>query len=415
MQPGVQVSLWKRKGDKTDPNTYRGIVLLPLLTRVMAKLLATRLRTWTERFLSPYQFGFRPNRGTDDILFIVRRVHEECRVLIEGGSSRHFVAALLDLLKAYPKTSRPTLWATLESRGMNAVGPCMRVLRGMHELTEYVCRVGCHESKPYRPQRGTREGCPSSPVLFNTVHDAAMATTTAARQVGRTQPVGIPWRSRHELSLTSVIPGRGRMKISENGFRHIHIPHALFADDITQIGEADEMLGPDGGIERTSRALKVFHETEHAGKREVGRLGDDSDFGQQRLLGVWLDNRRDSKERVNRGWKAWFTLKNRLRGSKLAPREKASLVEIYVRSTMVYGAKTRTWLQRDFKALEKVLSAAWRFITGLNKRRMQIRAWNMADIRAFLGDDRNDGLHVAGALVQVPSGHAHLAGPQGMA
>ena len=52
---------------------------------------------------------------------------------------------------------------------------------------------------------------------------------------------------------------------------------------------------------------------------------------------------------------------------------------------MVYGAKTRTWLQRDFKALEKVLSAAWRFITGLNKRRMQIRAWNMADIRAFLG------------------------------
>ena len=41
-----------KKGPKTDLNNYRGVCLLPLASRVIARLHVTRLRTWAENMES---------------------------------------------------------------------------------------------------------------------------------------------------------------------------------------------------------------------------------------------------------------------------------------------------------------------------------------------------------------------------
>ena len=44
---GLVVPLWKRKGDKADRNTWRGITLLSVGTKVMARLITNTLTRWS--------------------------------------------------------------------------------------------------------------------------------------------------------------------------------------------------------------------------------------------------------------------------------------------------------------------------------------------------------------------------------
>ena len=37
-----------KKRDKKDMNNFRGICLLPIMSRILARILATRLRNWAE-------------------------------------------------------------------------------------------------------------------------------------------------------------------------------------------------------------------------------------------------------------------------------------------------------------------------------------------------------------------------------
>ena len=56
------------KGPKLDLNNYRGVCLLPLAARVIAREYATRLRTWAEKTdaLGENQCGLRRDRSTAD-------------------------------------------------------------------------------------------------------------------------------------------------------------------------------------------------------------------------------------------------------------------------------------------------------------------------------------------------------------
>ena len=52
---GLVVPLWKRKGKKKDRNTWRGITLLSVGSKLLARVVATRLRfmvRWAPRITS---------------------------------------------------------------------------------------------------------------------------------------------------------------------------------------------------------------------------------------------------------------------------------------------------------------------------------------------------------------------------
>ena len=54
LKVGVTIPLFK-KGDKNYPNNYRGICLLPILSRVLGRILATRVRVWAEEMNLLYE------------------------------------------------------------------------------------------------------------------------------------------------------------------------------------------------------------------------------------------------------------------------------------------------------------------------------------------------------------------------
>ena len=86
-----------QKGDKSDPNNYRGICLLPILSRIIGRILATRIRIWAEemKLLDENQAGFRKGRSTADATQIFIRIQEDSIMLQNalGGQSQPTVSS----------------------------------------------------------------------------------------------------------------------------------------------------------------------------------------------------------------------------------------------------------------------------------------------------------------------------------
>ena len=104
---------------------------------------------------------------------IRRRGDEE-----ESGSDP--VARLLHLKKAYPRVNKPALWGILKMYGLK--GNFLWTLQDLHEATTYVVKGRGEDSGSWRPERGLREGCATSPTLFNVYHQAVMRKAEEARE-----------------------------------------------------------------------------------------------------------------------------------------------------------------------------------------------------------------------------------------
>ena len=70
------VSIYKGKGDDSDPSSYRPISLLNVTYKIYASMVQTRLAASFDGKLRASQFGFRGGKGTRHPLFILRRAME---------------------------------------------------------------------------------------------------------------------------------------------------------------------------------------------------------------------------------------------------------------------------------------------------------------------------------------------------
>ena len=237
-----------KKGDINDPNNYRGVCLLAMGSRILARIMADRLRIWSEKLqlLDDCQAGFRSGRSTADITQVMVRIWEDTedlksRMLRKDGridEDRVPEARLLDLKKAYPRVSKPALWNILEKYGMGE--KCLRVLQDLHEGTEYRIKSREGESTEWIPLRGLREGCPSSPPSFNIFHQVPMRLASKeremqARQAGGDSGIGfryIPGNYIPGVKCWEKVNSETRLKKVDTG---------LFADDTSGIGKRAEL------------------------------------------------------------------------------------------------------------------------------------------------------------------------------
>lgn len=206
LKVGQMIPLFK-KGDRNDSNNYRGVCLLAMGSRILARVVPSRLRWWAEHMnlVDDNQCDFRPGRSTADATQIMVRIEEDTedlrrRIQIGGDPNNNNVeietpeARLLDLRKAYPRVSKPALWEILDKYGLK--GNCCNVIKDLHETTAYYVRGREKNSERWHPERGLREGCPTSPALFNIFHQAVMRQGQQKRseQAERQQKeMGLSW------------------------------------------------------------------------------------------------------------------------------------------------------------------------------------------------------------------------------
>ena len=116
-------ALWKKAkitpvfkaGDTRDPDNYRPISVLPILSKILERTVHSQLMTHleTENLLSEFQFGFRPNRSTElaTTLFVdnIRR---------EVNNGKLVGAVFMDLSRAFDTISHSQLLTKLSAYGI---------------------------------------------------------------------------------------------------------------------------------------------------------------------------------------------------------------------------------------------------------------------------------------------------------
>jgi hypothetical protein len=83
------ITLYKQKGDPTDPGNYRGIFLLDVAGKVLTSVIDKRLKVLIEETMRDSQHGLRKSRSTSHLIHIIRRTQEACK---EAGVKAYAVA-----------------------------------------------------------------------------------------------------------------------------------------------------------------------------------------------------------------------------------------------------------------------------------------------------------------------------------
>ena len=138
-----QIVPLQKTANINDANNFRGVCLLSMASRILSRVIANRLRTWSgeHQVLDENQSGFRPGRSTADASQIFIRIREDVEDLrrrrIRAGipveDNTDPEARLLNLTKAYPRVSKPVLWAASSPYAME--GPFLDTLSDLHEAT----------------------------------------------------------------------------------------------------------------------------------------------------------------------------------------------------------------------------------------------------------------------------------------
>ncbi|KAI0531357.1 hypothetical protein KFK09_000910 [Dendrobium nobile] len=184
-------------------NDFRPISLCNVLYKIVAKVIANRLKVVLPFIIHDSQSGFIANRCSTDNIILASEILREFK-----GSKKLFCAKL-DIKKAFDTVSREFLIARLLQKGFPDVFVSW-IKNCIYDVNFSVCLNGSLEGF-FGSTTGLRQGCPLSPLLFCIVMDG----------------------------LSNILTNNSD-SFSFKGIKckDYYINHLMYADDLLVIGDA---------------------------------------------------------------------------------------------------------------------------------------------------------------------------------
>ena len=157
------ITVLHKNGDKTECGNCRSISLVSHAGKVLLKVVARRLSAYCEAkgLLPKEQCGFRPDRSTTDMMFVVHRLQEIRR---KAGVS--LFMCFIDLQKAYDTVDCTFLWQVFTC--IRVPPQMIAVIQQFHDGMRACVRPDdCVCSDWFEVEQGLRQGCVLSSLLFN--------------------------------------------------------------------------------------------------------------------------------------------------------------------------------------------------------------------------------------------------------
>ena len=138
-----------KKDDLTSCDNWRGICLLDIVGKVVARVIQERLQKLVEDELPESQCGFRKGRSCTDMIFTVRQLIKKSW---EHQPKTFFT--FINLKKAYDPVPREAMWLALNKLGVPE--SLVELIRSFHEDTKANNKVVLEEISM---QNGLRQRC----------------------------------------------------------------------------------------------------------------------------------------------------------------------------------------------------------------------------------------------------------------
>jgi hypothetical protein len=168
-----------KKGDVHLAENYRPIAIMPILYKLFSKVLCNRVEAILEGAQTVDQAGFRPGFGCEDHLFAITILAEKMNEF-----QRPLWVVAVDFTKAFDTVHQHSIWQALQEQGVPDlyISVLMKLYDGQVARVQTDCL-----SREFSIARGTKQGDPISPILFNAVLEKALREVKkkwAARRAG---------------------------------------------------------------------------------------------------------------------------------------------------------------------------------------------------------------------------------------
>jgi exonuclease III len=155
----IFIALPKKPG-ATECELHRTISLMSHITKVLLKILMMRMKNKITPEIAKEQYGFMPDKGTRNAIFILRMIIERS---IEVKHDLYL--CFLDYTKAFDKVKHDSLFQILEKLDID--GKDLQIIRNIYWDQKAAIRIKNDTSDYTSIKRGVRQGCVLSPDLFN--------------------------------------------------------------------------------------------------------------------------------------------------------------------------------------------------------------------------------------------------------
>ena len=172
LKMGIVIPVYKGGGkDPLDTNSYRGITLTSVISKVLESLVLARLRDHlTERGIPhPNQTAYRKRVSCAEAIFSTLEVVSQ-----HSQKNEKMYMCFYDLQKAFDSIQYPVLLTRLYEAGVD--GKAWRLIRSWYNQPKNRVRVNGHLTPEFTLERGVLQGSVLSPILFLLVMDPLLSS-----------------------------------------------------------------------------------------------------------------------------------------------------------------------------------------------------------------------------------------------
>lgn len=340
---GLIVKLPK-KGNLKHCKNWRGITLLPIISKILGRIVIDKIRRGLDHKLRKEQAGYRSNRSTIDQIFVLRNIIEQS---IEWQASLYI--NFIDFEKAFDSIHRESLWKIMEMYGipLKIIG----IIKALYDNFECAVIDGNETTEWFKIKTGVKQGCNMSGFLFLLVIDWIMRRTAGNGENG------IRWKFTTKLDDLDFADDIALLSTTKN---QIQQKTNRLVNNSQKVGlrtnrEKCKIIR----INTTNSDRITINEepVEEVNKFEyLGAVVSDEGGGTQ-----------DINNRINKARTAFHRLKNIWGSNNIRQKTKLKLFKTLVIPVLLYGSETWKMTEGDnnridtfqSKCLRRILKIKW--------------------------------------------------------
>ncbi len=153
-----------KRGEKYDPNNYRGITVSSNLGKLFCSIINDRLVQFIQehKLLDNCQIGFMPKQRTSDHIYTL---HTLIQKHVQQKKQGKIFGCFIDFQKAFDSVWRNGLFLKLIESGIG--GRTYDIIKDIYNGNKCCVKINDKRTDYFSQTKGVRQGCSLSPTLFN--------------------------------------------------------------------------------------------------------------------------------------------------------------------------------------------------------------------------------------------------------